>query len=160
MVTLRVLTPDDWALWRAARLAALAESPQAFITSLADWERAGEDIWRARLAMPDAHNIVAVLDGEPVGLARGVPGDHGAELHSVWVSPVVRGRGVGERLLAEVEAWATRSGATTLRLTVYPDNAHAVALYERRGYVANGAPLTDAGQLTMIKPLGESADGL
>jgi ribosomal protein S18 acetylase RimI-like enzyme len=160
MVTLRVLTPDDWPLWRAARLAALAESPHAFSTSLADWERAGEEIWRARLAIPDAHNLVAVLDDEPVGLARGIPGDHGPELHSVWVSPVVRGRGVGDRLLTEIESWATRSGATALRLTVYPDNAHAVALYERRGYVTSDEPLDANGQLTMIRSLGESDHGL
>lgn len=154
MVTLRALTLDDWPLWRAVRLAALTDAPRAFSVSLADWDRGGEDVWRARLGMPDAHNIVALLDGEPVGVARGVPGDGGHELHSVWVSPVARGHGVANRLLAEIENWATRSGATALRLTVFPDNAPAVALYERRGYVATGEPVNGAGQVTMVKSLG------
>jgi ribosomal protein S18 acetylase RimI-like enzyme len=160
MVTLRVLTLDDWPLWRDVRLAALTVSPDAFSVSLTDWDRGGEDIWRARLAMPDAHNIVALLDDRPVGVARGVPGDHGHEVHSVWVSPVARGRGVGGRLLTELEAWATRARATDLWLAVFPDNAPAIALYERHGYVATGEPANAKGEITMVKPLGESRHGL
>lgn len=150
VVTLRVPTPDDWPLWRTVRLAALADAPHAFRVSLADWSRGGEEEWRKRLTLPGAHNVVALLDDRPVGVARGVPGEDGCELRSVWVAPEARGHGVGDRLLAEIETWAARSGAAAVRLAVYPDNAPAVALYERHGYVAAG---TAGGQLTMVKPL-------
>lgn len=150
MVTLRVPTPADWPLWRAVRLAALTDAPHAFRVSLADWRRGGEEEWRARLTLPGAHNVVALLDDRPVGVARGVPGENGCELRSVWVAPSARGHGVADRLLAEIEAWAVRSGTAMLRLAVYPDNARAVALYERHGYVAHG---TAGDQLTMVKQL-------
>lgn len=149
VVTLRVLTLDDWPLWRAARLAALTDAPQAFTVSLADWDRGGEEQWRARLALPGAHNVVAVLDDRPVGLARGVPGER-YELRSVWVAAEVRGQGVGDRLLTEIESWAVRSGAQALRLAVFGDNAPAIALYARHGYVPAG---TAAGQSIMVKRL-------
>jgi ribosomal protein S18 acetylase RimI-like enzyme len=147
VVTLRVLTLDDWPLWRAVRLAALTDAPHAFRVGLADWHRGGEAEWRARLALPGSHNVVALIDDRPVGVARGVPG---FELRSVWVAREARGHGVGDRLLAEVEAWAMRSGAPTLRLAVFGDNAPAVALYERHGYVPAGEA---DSQVTMVKSL-------
>ncbi|MER5349850.1 GNAT family N-acetyltransferase [Kitasatospora sp. NPDC002551] len=173
MIDLRVLTPADpadWPLWRDARLAALADAPYAFKVRLADWPTGGEAQWRARFARPDAVHVVAVpADGRPVGLAGGVPGDGDGdgdgvrELRSVWVGPQARGRGVGDRLLAAVEAWARRGGGTSLRLAVLPGNAAALALYRRHGFVdaseggdAGGAAGGDAGgtaERVMVKRL-------
>jgi ribosomal protein S18 acetylase RimI-like enzyme len=147
---LRALTVDDWPLWRAVRLAALADAPHAFGAALVKWPHGGEERWRARLALPGAHNVVAFLDDRPVGVARGVPHEDGCELRSVWVAPEVRGQGVGDRLLGEIEAWAVRSGAAAIRLGVYTDNDAAVALYERHGFRLIGV---DNGQLRMVKPL-------
>ncbi|ESQ02960.1 Acetyltransferase [Streptomyces sp. PVA_94-07] len=140
MVELRVLaSEDDWPVWRQARLAALSEAPHAFRARLADWPHGGEDRWRARLTMSGAHNLVAVLDGDIVGVAAGMPGADGTyELRSVWVSPRVRGQGVGDLLTGAVEAWARRAGARALKLVVVPGNEAAVALYLRHGFVAPG----------------------
>ncbi|MFB7614280.1 GNAT family N-acetyltransferase [Kitasatospora sp. NPDC056181] len=159
MVVLRVLTTDDWPLWRDARLAALAEAPYAFKARLADWEHGGERQWRERLAMPGAFHVVALLDGRPAGLAGGVPGADGVpELRSVWVGPEVRGRGVADRLVAAVEGWALRTGAAVLQLAVVPGNEAAAALYRRHGFVATeeaGELLPDGTgrELLMAKPL-------
>ena len=150
VVTLRVLTLDDWPVWRAVRLAALADAPHVFRAGAAEWRRGGEDEWRARLALPGAHNVVAFLDDRPVGVARGVPREDGCEVRSVWVAPEARGHGVGDRLLDDVEAWAVRTGARTLWLAVWPDNAAAIALYGRHGFVRAG---TADGQVTMVKRL-------
>ncbi|MFD0273060.1 GNAT family N-acetyltransferase [Kitasatospora sp. NPDC127111] len=159
MVTIRSLTPQDWPLWREARLAALTEAPHAFRARLSDWAHGGERQWRARLATAEACHLVALLDGRVVGLAGGVPGPDGtAQLRSVWVGPEVRGRGVGDRLVAAVEAWARRSGATTLTLAVLPGNDAALALYRRHGFVAADAPGLRpdgaTGERVMAKPLG------
>ncbi|MDT0345450.1 GNAT family N-acetyltransferase [Streptomyces litchfieldiae] len=141
MVSLRVVTAADWPLWREVRLAALADAPEAFRARLGDWHRGGEEQWRARLTMPGAHNVVALLDGRAAGSARGEPGEDGvSELRSVWVGPWARGRGIGERLVAAVENWARESGASALRLAVVPGNAPAIALYRRLGFVATEEP--------------------
>lgn len=112
MVRLRVLTASDWPLWREVRLAALGEAPHAFKSRLEDWDNGGQELWRARLLMPAAHNLVALLDGRPVGMAAGLPEGSGVcELRSVWVGPRARGRGVGDRLVAAVDAWAPGVGS-------------------------------------------------
>ncbi|WP_405799640.1 GNAT family N-acetyltransferase [Streptomyces sp. NBC_01506] len=135
MVRLRVVTANDWPLWREARLAALTDAPHAFKSLLSDWHRGGEEQWRTRLETPGTYNILASVDGRTAGMARGVPVDTGVcELRSVWVAPDARGLGVADRLIAAVETWARRSGATTLKLAVFPGNEPAVALYRRHGF--------------------------
>lgn len=162
MVRLRVLTTSDWPLWREARLAALTEAPHAFKSRLGDWDRGGEELWRARLETPGTYNVVASLDERTVGMASGVPGDGGVcELRSVWVGPDARGLGVADRLIAAVETWARQSDATTLKLAVIPGNEPAVALYRRNGFVLTderGALLSDGmtTEQVMAKPLGRA----
>ena len=65
VIELRVLSPDDWRVWRELRLAALAEAPEAFGSRLADWRGDGdrEERWRDRLTIPGSCNFVALLDG-------------------------------------------------------------------------------------------------
>ncbi|MER7703254.1 GNAT family N-acetyltransferase [Kitasatospora sp. NPDC097605] len=156
---LRVLTPGDpadWPLWREARLAALADAPHAFKVRLADWSAGGEEVWRARFARVDAVHVLAVAaDGRPVGMAGGVPGDGVSELRSVWVGPAARGQGVGDRLLAAVEAWARGRGSAALRLAVLPGNTAAVALYRRHGFADTGDAHDASGatERVMVKRL-------
>ncbi|WP_329281640.1 GNAT family N-acetyltransferase [Streptomyces sp. NBC_01451] len=151
MLQLRTLESDDWPIWRELRLAALAEAPYAFGSTLAEWKGAGdrEERWRARLEIPGARDVVAVLNGHPVGMASGVPAEEDAsvELISMWVSPVARGQGVGDLLIGAVERWAVERHAKTLCLSVMPDNARAIALYERHGFA-------DTGELGDLLPDG------
>ena len=144
MARLRVLTREDWPLWRDLRLAALADAPHAFKSRLGDWRRGGEERWRARLETPGTYNVVAFLRGRLAGMASGLPADDGRfELRSVWVGPEARGHGIGDLLLTAVENWAVRHGARTLKLAVFPDNAAALALYRRHGF----APAAERGEL-------------
>lgn len=144
MIGLRVLTADDWAIWRELRLAALAEAPYAFGARLADWQGHGDraERWRARLELPGSYNLVALIDGRPVGMASGVPtSDAGVvELISMWVSPQARGRGVGDRLIEAVRRWAVEVGAREVRLAVTERNEPAEALYRRHGFRRTDAP--------------------
>lgn len=154
MLRLHVMTSEDWPLWREVRLAALTDAPHAFRARLDDWSRGGEKQWRERLTAPGTYNLVAVLDDHAVGLARAVPrGGAGGvvELRSVWVGPEARGRGVGDRLIEAVVAWALRSEAGALELTVLPDNESALALYRRNGFGL--AQVDGSGQQVMTKPL-------
>jgi len=141
VIELRVLTPDDWRTWRRLRLAALAEAPHAFSSRLADWQGDGdrEERWRARLGIPGSCNVVAVLDGEPAGMASGVPAGAGAaELISMWVSPAARGHGIGDHLVQAVARWARQAGSEVLRLAVAQGNENAAGLYRRNGFQLTG----------------------
>ncbi|HSE12053.1 MAG TPA: GNAT family N-acetyltransferase [Rudaea sp.] len=58
-----------------------------------------------------------------------------ARLYSIAVAEEARGRGIGEALLARAERAAHQRGVTRMRLEVRQDNASAMRLYERRGYL-------------------------
>jgi ribosomal protein S18 acetylase RimI-like enzyme len=155
MVDLRVLSEDDWPLWRDLRLAALAEAPYAFGSTVAGWQDAAEEQWRQRLRIPGARDLVAFLGDSPVGMASGVPaGDGAVEVISVWVRPAGRGRGVGDALIGDLVRWAKETGATAVRLSVRSENAAAIRLYERAGFVHIGPDPADPLEIAMeIKPV-------
>lgn len=155
------------------RLSALAESPDAFGSRLADWLGDGdrEDRWRGRLSIPGSRNVMAALRGESAGMASGVPlqpvphaqppREPGAvELISMWVSPSARGRGVADALIEDIAAWAAGLRSPAVWLSVREDNAPAIALYRRRGFVATGERVLDedhtgaaAEELVFRRPL-------
>lgn len=129
----RVVTPDDWREWRTLRLEALRDAPYAFSATLADWQDAPEERWRARLE--GTYNVVAELDGEPAGMATGFPRDNAVELGTMWVAPHARGRGAGEALVRAILGWA---GAKPVTLRVADGNVAAQALYRRLGFTGEG----------------------
>jgi [ribosomal protein S18]-alanine N-acetyltransferase len=61
-----------------------------------------------------------------------------AEILTIAVDPTVRGKGVGRALLAENLRQAARAGARAMFLEVDQDNAQALALYGRLGFVRVG----------------------
>jgi len=61
-----------------------------------------------------------------------------AEILTIAVDPTLRGKGVGRALLAESLRQAARAGARTIFLEVAQDNAAALALYKRLGFVKVG----------------------
>ena len=108
VLTVKILTPDDWRLWRRLRLDALREAPYAFGATLAYWQGEGdvEQRWRDRLTAV-AFNVVAMVGGEPAGMVSGARTDRPdeTELISMWVAPTGRGRGVGDEAVRQVLAW-------------------------------------------------------
>ena len=89
----------------------------------------------AAYAGRDLYYVVA--DGDQVlgyGMLRGW--DEGYEVPSLGIgmAPAARGTGLARLLMQFLHAAARRRGAPRVRLTVYPDNAPAVALYRSLGY--------------------------
>jgi len=159
-IELRRVTADDWESWRPVRLAALAEAPDAFGSTLDDWQDAPEHRWRTRLSIPGALDLVAVDGAAPVGLASGVPDPDDperAELISMWVDPAARGQGAARMLITAVARWAASSGALTLALSVMPDNDVARRAYERTGFTVSdtaGDALPDGRhEVVMVRDL-------
>lgn len=139
----RRVAPNEWREYRAIRLAALAEAPDAFGSSLADEQRFPDGRWRERAAGGSQHVIFVALDDDErwVGLAGSYsPGDAPAdtELVSMWVDPAVRGAGAGKDLVEAVADWAADRGFTTIGLWVTESNAAAIRLYQRCGFADNG----------------------
>jgi DNA-binding MarR family transcriptional regulator/GNAT superfamily N-acetyltransferase len=87
------------------------------------------------LTPPAGMFLVARLRQEPVGCgALKFHPDAPSELKRMWVTPRVRGLGVGQRLLDELERHAKQAGVTVLRLETNRSLTEAIALYRRAGY--------------------------
>ncbi|WP_332697648.1 GNAT family N-acetyltransferase [Bosea sp. (in: a-proteobacteria)] len=102
------------------------------------------EVTRRWLENPDIDglNIVAIRDGELIGQA-GFERYRGRRAHVAYIGIGVhddhRGTGVGSALLGElVDAADNWFGLRRLELTVYADNAAAIALYRKFGFEPEG----------------------
>jgi N-acetylglutamate synthase-like GNAT family acetyltransferase len=96
------------------------------------------EIWAGRLrpekyaeAIDRYEFFVAEEDGVVVGF--GELGQEAGAIQGLYVSPSVKGRGVGRELLRTLEERARAYGLKSLRLT---SSLNAVAFYERAGFRA------------------------
>jgi DNA-binding MarR family transcriptional regulator len=87
------------------------------------------------IAPPGGCMIIARLFGEPVGCgAIRTLGPGVGELKRMWISPDVRGLGVGRRLLAELEQAVIARKLHTVRLDTNGSLTEALHLYRTSGY--------------------------
>jgi GNAT superfamily N-acetyltransferase len=87
------------------------------------------------LVEPNGILLMARLDGEPVGLGGVRHLDtEVAEVKSMFVGRAVRGRGVGRRLLEELETIAADHGCRAIRLDTSDYLTPAIGLYRSAGY--------------------------
>jgi ribosomal protein S18 acetylase RimI-like enzyme len=136
MDEVRLLAADDWMELRDARLAALAEAPYAFSSTVAREQEFTESRWRERAG--SGRTFAAWDGGTIVGLATGLPEDGQWQLVGMWVSPKVRGTGIADQLVAAVCELASQSGFTSVRLWVTEVNDRARAFYRRLGFAPTG----------------------
>ncbi|MFC4852471.1 GNAT family N-acetyltransferase [Actinophytocola glycyrrhizae] len=136
MGTIR-LTGDDWRLLRDLRLAALADAPHAFGSSLAGEEGLGEADWRRRLA--GGLWTVVSPDGVPAGLVGAYVREPDTPmLVSMWVRPGARGLGIGNLLITDVLRWAAENRWSRVVLRVADGNDAARKLFLRHGFEPTG----------------------
>lgn len=154
-IEVRALAGEDWHVWRALRLEALRESPEAFGSTYDEWIGASGERWLKRLHdVP--FNAIAYAGGTPCGIISGTEPHEGVlELISLWVAPQVRGRGAGDALVLAVLAFARERAASAVRLSVRETNSAARALYERHGFADDGASPDSGGppERSMIRYL-------
>jgi putative acetyltransferase len=141
-ITIRRASPRD-----AAAYARIMSDPAVF-GGLMQLPFPSEDMWRARLSEvgdpPKDLLLVAESGGEVVGSSGLHPvGPSPRRRHvmmlGISVAREAHGRGVGTALMAAMCDYADRwAGVLRLELTVYADNAGAIALYRKFGFVVEG----------------------
>jgi ElaA protein len=132
-VTIAVRTlasPEDWEAAKAIRF-------EVFV----DEQHVPADLELDDLDAMARHWLA--WDGETaVGTARAVRKDFGWKIGRVAVRRDWRGRGVGQSLMRAIMDAARRAGVRELQLE---SQTHALAFYERLGFVAEGPEFDDAG---------------
>lgn len=140
---MRTATPDEWRRVRDLRLWALADSPDAFGSTLERERAHAKREWLHWISGWESavNRLVVAIDGDEwIGMAVGsrTGDDERAHLFAMWVDPRSRRAGVGRRLVEAVLAWAEAEGATEIELGATAINRAAVVFYERLGFADTG----------------------
>lgn len=145
-IAIRRVRPDEWRLWRDARLRMLRDDAAYFSTRYEDAVRQPDETWQkwADEGSLGVSKALLCAEDEETGQWLGVVGGFvridptEAQLISMWVAPEARGRGVARLLIRELGRWALGRGCRTVVLFVQEANAPARHLYERMGFSATG----------------------
>jgi len=138
---IRRLAAADALSYRALRLRALREHPDAFTSS---WEDDRGQPVEGAAARLSNHAFWGAFQGAElygfVGLEREprAKNRHKATVVGMYVAPEVAGQGVGRALLAALLAHARAEGLGSLVLTVTEGNARAQDLYLAAGFRSFG----------------------
>jgi GNAT superfamily N-acetyltransferase len=143
--TVRRVRLQDAARMRALRLEMLADTPLAFLETLAEAAALPHSEFVDRVARGSfgdfSAQFVAEVDGRFVGHAGGIasPDDPKVTIiFAVYITPAHRGSGLLEQLLDGVAAWSRNAGRPELMLEVVVGNDRARRAYERLGFVDTG----------------------
>jgi ribosomal protein S18 acetylase RimI-like enzyme len=129
---LQLLSADDWAVLRDVRLRSLADSPDAFGSTLEREAPFDEQEWRQRLL----HPVAVVLDGSRAVSVGGVfPYDGALNIWGMWTDPEHRGRGHARAVLDRLLAGTAER---RVQLHVNVANPRARAVYEKYGFLGTG----------------------
>jgi RimJ/RimL family protein N-acetyltransferase len=148
-VRVRRAVVDDWRTVREVRLAALADSPDAFITTLAEAEQFADRLWQERVAA--SPHLLAFVGDRPVGMAVVIPDDPAPQVVGVWVAPDARGSGAVEALVRAAADAAALHGHRELRLWVVVGNRRAEKAYARTGFRPTGRTQTVPGRPSEVE---------
>jgi RimJ/RimL family protein N-acetyltransferase len=130
----------EWVTLREVRLAALRESPDAFLSSHSEESAFEEQKWRAEFVRGEW--TIEIRNDEPIALVgvtreQGTPPDE-CYLEYMWVSPGFRRRGVATDLIKTVLRHLLNRGFVTIWLWVLEGNEPARRLYEKCGFTSTG----------------------
>lgn len=139
---------QEWQQARDLRREMLADTPLAYLQTSADAQATPDEVWQRqhedRLSIPG--NAAVFVAVEPDGRWRGQAATMvnvfsqpvRVWLGAVYVSPIVRGAGVADRLVELAEDWTRRHGHDELFLEVNEQNRRAIRFYERTGWELTG----------------------
>jgi ribosomal protein S18 acetylase RimI-like enzyme len=129
MTEVRRIGPDDWEILRDIRLRSLADSPDAFGSTLEREQTSTEADWRRRAS----GSVVVVLDPGPVSVGGLFDNDGVGHVWGMWTDPVHRRRGHARAIL---DTLIPAEGPVQLHVNVA--NPGARRTYEGYGFVGSG----------------------
>ena len=138
---IRLLTPDDFPLWKSIRLEAVRNAPYAFGGSYEEESVQTEKEWENSLRT--AHIFAYMHEGKAVAIAgyyfsAASKLRHRAKVFSVYVTPEFRGKGTMGAVLEALIHHARAQGMEQLHLDVGVHNLPAIACYKRHGFARYG----------------------
>jgi predicted GNAT family acetyltransferase len=138
----RRVRPGDGPELRALRLEMLADTPIAYVETVASAEQDPPGRWtdqaQRNSSGSERATFVAEVDGRFVATATGAVFDGPSEVVSVYITPEYRGKGLLEQLIEVIAAWSLEHGRPELFLEVAAQNPRAIAAYARLGFVMTG----------------------
>lgn len=141
MVTVRRIGLDEGTLYRDMRLASLADSPDAFSTTLESANKRSLESWTEQAdsaaAGRDRAIFLAFIEDKPVGIAalyRDAEDQALGEVVQVWVIPTYRGHRVAGELLDSILSWARNSSYERLSAWVNGENQRAARFFGKHGF--------------------------
>ncbi len=133
----RLLAREEWELLRDVRLRSLAESPDAFGSTLERETAFDEKEWRRRLVGPVA---VVLVDGRPVAVGGTFAHDGLLQVWGMWTDPDHRRQGHARRvldlLLGDISPQELERRPVQLHVNLTAQAARTT--YERYGFVGTG----------------------
>lgn len=143
-IAIRSARADDlaWIVELVPRLHEFGPPPWRTIDQMNAAEHA--DLTRALASLDDAAALFAVAERQPDGVPLGFvyvgtsvdffTGEQHAHVKDLVVAKAGEGQGVARRLLDAADGWTRERGYRFITLSVFPDNARALQLYERAGF--------------------------
>lgn len=143
--TVHRVTPADAARMRALRLEMLADSPLAFLETVAQAAARPHEDFRRRIALASSGRRLAQFVADPGGPLIGHAGGtvlpeepDVTVIFAVYITPARRGGSVLSELVETVADWSRSVGRPGLMLEVVVGNDRAVRAYQRLGFEDTG----------------------
>ena len=113
-----------------------------------------DEVTHFKAAMVDHIDLVAWIDGDPVGSGFAAIMPQRPELPTTLITVLseVRGRGAGTDLYAAVSNWTREHGLSELEAVVSDDDPESLAFAQRRGFVEDRREKGVALRLAEIEP--------
>jgi ribosomal protein S18 acetylase RimI-like enzyme len=146
-ISIRFIRETDLGPFKALRLEALREHPQAFGADYEESLAQPESFWveRVQKAASDPSGSIVLADAgsELAGMlgvwrSTGKKNQHSANIWGVYVRPQYRGRKLTEQMMGQALDWCRSHGVRNVRLSATTHNAAAVRCYQRCGFAVYG----------------------
>jgi predicted GNAT family acetyltransferase len=146
---------------RALRLEMLADTPIAYVETVADAQARPEAYWSDRALLQSQGctqaRFLAEVGSSVIGAVGGFADEGRTVVFGVYVAPAYRGTGLLARFVDAVAAWSLQCGRSELLLEVARENPRALAAYTKLGFTPTGVtrphPLyPDVTELELARP--------
>lgn len=142
-IDIRRLTESDYLIYRSIRLELLRNEPSSFGSSFREESLFPKDMWIERLRKQYVYSFGAFDKTNLIGIVILVLNprkkiSHVAEIHSMYIKPNYRQKGIAKSFLEYVFLVAKQNGVEMIKLEVVTTNMFAYKLYKSVGFESYG----------------------